>query len=113
MKTNMTANNANLPAIPAKRYFSFAEACTLAGLDEEQVREWQQQEMQVLGKGANTLTRLDVIKLRQLRHGIGDYFARGALDAHGNPVIGADEMRRELNGMLEKIHSALASAPQE
>ena len=44
----------------------------------EQLHEWQQQEGSVLGKGANTLTRLDVIKLRQLSHSISDYFARGA-----------------------------------
>lgn len=103
-------NNENLPAIPAKRYFSIAEACRLAGIEVEQLHEWQQQEGSVLGKGANTLTRLDVIKLRQLSHSISDYFARDALDSRGNPVIGANEMRDELASMLAKIDSALANA---
>ena len=102
-------NNENLPTIPAKRYFSIPEACQLAGIDVEQLHEWQQQEGNVLGKGANTLTRLDVIKLRQLSHSISDYFARGALDRHGNPVISADEMRDELALMLAKIDTALAN----
>ncbi len=102
-------NNANLPAIPAKRYFSIAEACQLAGIEEAQLHEWQQQEGSILGKGANTLTRLDVIKLRQLSHSISDYFAQGALDGNGNPVIRADEMRDELAIMLAKIDSSLAN----
>ena len=102
-------NNENLPTIPAKRYFSIPEACQLAGIDVEQLHEWQQQEGNVLGKGANTLTRLDVLKLRQLRHSIGDYFARGSLDAQGNPVIGADEMREHLAGLLGDIEKTLAN----
>jgi hypothetical protein len=102
-------NNTELPVIPTKRYFSIQEACDLAEIDVEQLREWQQKEGQILGKGAKTLTRLDVIKLRQVRHSISDYFARDAVDSTGNPVISADEMRNELEQMLLQINAVLAN----
>lgn len=103
----MKNNNAELPPIPAQRYFTLEAACTLAGLDAENVREWQQQEGQVLGKGTQVLTRNDVIKLRQMRHAIRDYFARNALDTQGNPVISADEMRSKLQQLLANIEKAI------
>ena len=99
----------NPQAIPAKRYFSIDEACAVLDIDRAQLMEWQRQEGMLLGKGANTLTRLDVLKLRQLRHSIGDYFARGSLDAQGNPVISADEMRENLAGLLGDIEKTLAN----
>lgn len=99
----------NPQAIPAKRYFSIDEACAVLDIDRAQLMEWQCQEGMLLGKGANTLTRLDVLKLRQLRHSIDDYFARGSLDAQGNPVIGADEMRDHLAGLLGDIEKTLAN----
>ncbi|MDO4433539.1 MAG: hypothetical protein Q4B82_03035 [Alysiella sp.] len=105
-------SNADLPVIPAKRYFTLAEAGNLAGLDVAQITEWQQQEGMILGKGANTLTRLDVIKLRQLRHSISDYFAKDALDADGMPVISADEMRLALENMLADIEKNLAQSSE-
>ncbi|XXQ68389.1 hypothetical protein ACKLNO_00450 [Neisseriaceae bacterium B1] len=101
-------NNANLPVIPAKRYFSLDEAAVLAQLDIGQIQQWQQQEGVVLGKGTQVLTRNDVIKLRQMRHSISDYFARNALDEQGNPVISAIEMRAKLETMLLKIDNILA-----
>lgn len=101
-------NNANLPVIPAKRYFSREEACALAGILPEQLLEWQRQEGGLIGKGNQIFTRQDIIKLRQLAHGIGDYFAREALDAQGNPVITATQMRQELNTLLNKFERALA-----
>ena len=99
----------NPQAIPAKRYFSIDEACAVLDIGRAQLMEWQRQEGMLLGKGANTLTRLDVLKLRQLRHSIGDYFARGSLDAQGNPVIGADEMREHLAELLGDIEKTLAN----
>lgn len=103
-------NNANLPVIPAKRYFSLTEATHLAQLNIGQIQQWQQQEGVVLGKGAQALTRLDVIKLRQMRHSISDYFALNSLDGQGNPVIDAHEMRQELNTMLQNINKVLATS---
>lgn len=102
-------NNANLPVIPAKRYFSVEEAAFLAQLDIGQIQQWQQQEGVVLGKGSQVLTRNDVIKLRQMRHSISDYFARHSLDEQGNPVISAHEMRMKLESMLQNIDNILAT----
>ena len=99
----------NPQAIPAKRYFSIDEACAVLDIDRAQLMEWQRQEGMLLGKGANTLTRLDVLKLRQLRHSSGDNLARGSLDAQGNSVIGADEMREHLAGLLGDIEKTLAN----
>lgn len=103
-------NNADsLPPIPAKRYFNLSEAAQLANLELFQIQEWLQQDGSVLGKGAKTLTRLDVIKLRQLRHGIQDLFAKDYLDSKGRPVISADEARDSLKKMLVEIEDNLAN----
>ena len=80
----------------------------MAGILPEQLLEWQRQEGGLIGKGNQIFTRQDIIKLRQLAHGIGDYFAREALDAQGNPVITATQMRQELNTLLNKFERALA-----
>lgn len=105
----MTNNVKPTATIPAKRYFSLDEACQLLGVQPEQLLEWQRHEGGILGKGTRTLTRLDIMKLRQLQHSIGDYFAREALDTQGNPVISAAEMRNELNGLLLRIEKSLAN----
>lgn len=102
------SNNVNLPVIPAKRYFNVEEVCRLAGIRPEQLAEWQQQSG-LIGRGGKHFTRLDVIKIRQMQHGIIDNFAQGSLDMHGNPVIGAREVRDELEKMLVKIEKILAN----
>lgn len=104
----MSNKTNKLPAIPAKRYFSLEEAAYLADLDIHQIHEWQQREGIVLGKGTQALNRLDVIKLRQMRHGISDYFSQDALDSEGNPVISAVKMREKLQNMLQQIQAELA-----
>ena len=101
-------NNVNLPSIPAKRYFTLSEACQLAALNPEQVAAWQQQKGVILGKGSAVLTRADVIKLRQLRYIISDYFSYDAFDESGNSAITADEMRIELGTLLQNIQNLLA-----
>lgn len=101
-------NNADLPVIPAKRYFSLEEAASLSQLGIGQIQQWQQQEGVILGKGSQVLNRSDVIKLRQMRHSISDYFAHGSLDSEGNPIISAHEMRTALINMAAKIEKALA-----
>ena len=102
-------NNDNLPTLPAKRYFSRSEACFLAGISEENLLEWQRQEGGLLNKGNQTFTRQDVIKMRQLSHGIGDYFAREALDTNGQPVISAAQMRDKLQSLLAQFDKVLSN----
>ncbi|MDK4525489.1 hypothetical protein QG034_07715 [Kingella kingae] len=106
MKNN---KHVNPQTIPAKRYFSLEEACDVIGVQPEQLLEWQRQSGGILGKGSQTLTRLDVLKLRQLQYGISDYFAREALDSEGNPVISANEMRDRLTALLTQIDKTLAN----
>ncbi len=101
-------NNADLPVIPTKRYFSLQEVCQLANVKPDQLAEWQRQEGRLIGKGGNHFTRLDVIKIRQLHHGISDSVAE-VVDEHGNPAISNQEMRNELKKMLGNIEKMLAN----
>lgn len=102
-------NNANLPALPAKRYFTLEEVCRLAAIRPEQLAHWQTHEGGLIGHGGSRFTRLDVIKIRQLQHGIADGFAQDAVDRYGNPAISANEMHNELEKILEKIEKTLAT----
>ncbi|QMT32234.1 hypothetical protein [Alysiella filiformis] len=99
----------SLPPLPAKRYFSLREVCELAQVEPEQLAQWQRQEGSIIGKGGNYFTRLDVIKIRQLQHGIADSFGQQLFDAQGNPAIETDELRDELEKMLVKIEKMLAN----
>lgn len=101
-------NNANLPVIPAKRYFTLEEMCNLARIDVAQFVKWQR-EGQVFGRGGKYFTRLDVMKIRQLRYAGVDGFAQGHLDVNGKPIISAQEMRGELKKLLVKIEKTLAN----
>lgn len=98
-----------LPPLPAKRYFSLREVCELAQVEPEQLAQWQRQEGTIIGKGGNYFTRLDVIKIRQLQHGIADSFANQAFDEMGNPAIETEELRDELKKILAKIEKTLAN----
>ena len=100
-------SSANLPPVPAKRYFSLPEVCELAQIRPEQLAEWQSRNGS-LRQGGNAFTRTDVMQIRQLHHGISDYFAQDYLDEEGRPVIAAPQMRQELQDLLYKIEKALA-----
>ena len=100
-------NNVDLPTIPTKRYFNLQEVCELAQVKPEQLVQWQKQEGRLIGKGGNHFTHLDVIKIRQLHHGISDA-TQNMLDEWGNPIISNQEMRDELKKMLSNIEKTLA-----
>ncbi|QMT34343.1 hypothetical protein LNQ82_07975 [Conchiformibius steedae DSM 2580] len=102
-------SSVKLPPVPAKRYFSLEEVCRLACIKPAQLAEWQRQNGSIGGHGGSRFTRLDVMKIRQLQHGIADVFSHDGLDSEGNPAIGADEMRGELTKMLAKIEKTLAN----
>lgn len=102
-------NNNNLPVIPAKRYFSLAEVCYLANIQPEQLAAWQKNEGSIIGRGGRSFTRLDVIKIRQLQHGIADSLPLHQVDSEGNPAMGVDEIRDELQKVLTRIEKTLAS----
>lgn len=102
-------NSVKLPSIPAKRYFSLEEVCRLASIKPEQLAQWQQDNGRISRTAGSRFTRLDVMKIRQLQHGISDSFVQGAVDADGNPVISAKQMRSRLEKMLGKIEKTLAN----
>ena len=102
-------SSVKLPPVPAKRYFSLEEVCRLANIRPEQLAQWQLEQGRIVGYGGDRFTRLDVMKIRQLQHGMADNFARGHVDADGNPVISAEGMRDGLNNILEKIEKTLAN----
>ncbi|WP_066569226.1 hypothetical protein [Snodgrassella sp. CFCC 13594] len=106
------ANTHNeLPPIPAKRYFTLDELCQLADISAEQFAAWQHAHGAVIGYGGNRYTRLDVIKVRQLRDSFAPYingFTRNQTDADGNPAIDAEDARAQLQKLLRSLESALA-----
>ena len=105
-------NNANpVPTIPAKRYFSLHEMCELVQISPAQFAQWQHENGVVVGYGGNRYTRADVLKLIKLKDTFApfvDTFTHNRLDAEGNPAIQADEMRGELQKMLDGIEKTLA-----
>ena len=108
----MISNADNLPAIPAKRYFTLTELCELVQISPAQFANWQHENGTVVGYGGNRYTRLDVVKLRKLKNTFApfvDEFNHNALDAEGNPAIEAEEVRTELQKMLAEIEKTLAN----
>lgn len=104
-------NNANLPPIPAQRYFSLDELCRLADICPEQFRQWQQENGTVVGHGGETYTRRDVIKARQFSGSFPAYIDRfnlNGLDSQGRPAADAEEIQSGLQEVLRKIETALA-----
>lgn len=97
-----------LPNIPPQRYFSMAEVCYFSGIEPEQLTEWQRQEGKLIRKGSRVFSRLDLIRLRQLHHGISNYAAPLTFDSNGEPAIGFDELRAQLNAILVNISEELA-----
>ena len=108
----MTNNAKALPIIPAKRYFSLNELCELLQISPAQFAEWQHVNGTVIGYGGGFYTRQDVVKMRKLKDTFEpfiDEFNQNALDAAGKPSIKADEVRDELQDLLNNIEMTLAN----
>ena len=106
----MTNNAKKLPPIPAKRYFSLNELCELLQISTDQFAEWQYANGTVVGYGGNSYTRQDVVKMRQLKDTFEpfiDEFNQNALDAEGKLSMKADEVRAELEELLETVENTL------
>lgn len=108
----MANSNLNtLPPIPAQRYFTLSQLCQLADISREQFLDWQHKHGIVVGYGGQHYTRLDVIKMRQLRDTFEPYlnaFTRNNTDMNGNPAIDAEEARHHLQDLLRNIETTLA-----
>lgn len=105
-------NSANLPPIPAQRYFSLDELCRLADICPEQFRQWQQESGVVIGYGGNRYSRRDVVNIRKLSGSFPAYVDRfnlNGIDNQGRPAADAAEVRSGLQDILKKIETTLAS----
>lgn len=101
----------SLPPIPAQRYFTQEELCRLADISHAQFTAWQHTHGLVIGYGGQRYSRLDVLKIRQLRDTFSPYidgFNRNQTDSAGRPAIDADGVRDHLENLLDNIDSALA-----
>ena len=107
----MTKTAKTLPPIPAQRYFSLDELCRLAEISPEAFAQWQHEHGVVIGYGGQQFTRLDVIKVRQLKDTFAPYhdpFTENHVDTAGNPAITAVAVKQELDHVLDKIEQTLA-----
>ena len=105
-------SNANLPIIPAKRYFNLQELCELVQINPVQFQEWQNAHGIVIGYGGQYYTRQEVVKLRKLKETFSpfiDEFNHNAQDAEGNPAATAAEISLGLQKILDKIEKMLAN----
>ncbi|QEY23104.1 DNA-binding protein [Neisseria animalis] len=102
-------NNAN-PSVPAQRYFTLDEMCSLLQISPSQFAQWQHENGIVIGHGGERYTRSDVVKLLKLKDTFAPYvdsFSQGALDADGNPAADAEEVRVGLKNILADLDKAL------
>ena len=105
-------NNANLPSIPAQRYFNLQEVCELVQISPAQFQEWQNAHGIVIGYGGQYYTRQEVVKLRKLKETFApfvDEFNHNAQDAEGNPAATAAEVSSGLQKILDNIEKTLAN----
>ena len=101
-------NNANRPAVPAKRYFTLDEVCELVQISPSQFAQWQYENGIVVGYGGDRYTRSDVVKLLKLKDTFAPYvdsFSRDSLDANGNPAAKAEEVKDSLNQILADLEA--------
>lgn len=111
------SNNAQLPAIPAKRYFSIGEVSQLCDVKPHVLRYWEQEfpQLEPVKRRGNRryYQRHDVVLIRQIRHLLYEqgYTIGGARQqlagevgeemAHSKDVI--NEMISELEEVLSLL----------
>src|ERR1700710_3182381 len=92
----MSADNAPLPAIPAKRYFTIGEVSELCGVKAYVLRYWEQEFTQLKPMKRRGNRRYyqhhEVLLIRRIRdllyeQGFTINGARNRLDAQGNEVV--------------------------
>lgn len=116
----MQASKAELPPIPAKRYFTIGEVGELAGVKPHVLRYWEQefsQLRQVRRRGNRRYYQHhEVLLVRRIRgllydDGFTIQGARQRLQQDGGPQpMTAQEVRRELQAVLDLIDARLGKA---
>jgi len=112
------SNNNELPAIPAKRYFTIGEVSELCGVKPHVLRYWEQEfsELKPVKRRGNRryYQRHDVLLIRQIRsllyeHGytIGGARAHLASDDVKEYSMRTKQLIRQMCGELEEIMELL------
>ncbi|UOO88580.1 hypothetical protein LVJ82_14075 [Vitreoscilla massiliensis] len=99
----------NLIQIPAQRYFSTEDLCHIVGISRKQFEAWQR-DHGLLGFGGEHYTRLDVVKIAQLKSTFAPYvdaFTHNFVDEAGEPALDAIAVQTQLTAMLAQIDKVL------
>jgi DNA-binding transcriptional MerR regulator len=108
------SNNAELPAIPGKRYFTIGEVSDLCGVKPHVLRYWEQEfpQLKPVKRRGNRryYQRQDVLVIRQIRALLYDQGftiggARNRLDGEEarEDVTQTHQLARQLRGELEEL----------
>jgi DNA-binding transcriptional MerR regulator len=108
------SNNAELPAIPGKRYFTIGEVSELCGVKPHVLRYWEQEfpHLKPVKRRGNRryYQRQDVLVIRQIRsllyeQGFTIGGARNRLDGEEarEDVTQTQQLARQLRGELEDV----------
>ncbi len=99
------SNNNELPAIPAKRYFTIGEVSELCGVKPHVLRYWEQEFPQVkpVKRRGNRryYQRQDVILIRQIRSLL---YEQGFTIGGARQRLSGDGAKEDLNQGLQMIH---------
>jgi len=100
-----TSNNNELPAIPAKRYFTIGEVSELCGVKPHVLRYWEQEfpQLKPVKRRGNRryYQRQDVIIIRQIR---GLLYEQGFTIGGARQRLSGDSAREDLNHSQQVIH---------
>ncbi|SEO79418.1 MerR family transcriptional regulator [Aquisalimonas asiatica] len=98
-------NNDELPAIPAKRYFTIGEVSELCGVKPHVLRYWEQEFPQVkpVKRRGNRryYQRQDVILIRQIRSLL---YEEGFTIGGARQRLSGDDAKEDLNQSQQVIH---------
>lgn len=98
------ANNHELPAIPAKRYFTIGEVSELCGVKPHVLRYWEQEfpQLKPLKRRGNRryYQRHDVIMIRQIRSLL---YEQGFTIGGARQKLSGTEAKKDVSHSLELI----------
>ena len=100
----------NLTSVPAQRYFTAEELCQIVGISSKQFAAWQR-EHGLIGFGGKHYSRLDVLKVLQLKPTFAPYvdaFTHNFIDEAGEPAMDAVVVKQKLHDIVNEIDKVLA-----
>lgn len=105
----MSENRAELPPIPAQRYFTETEVCTLAGITPASLRAWAAEQTDLLGDTSSRFyLRHHVLLLRRQRDQLfDDGFSIRRVSSDGETAMTAREVRSELESILQELRAGI------